>query len=642
MLFSMLPMLFNIGYPDIISMDTHQVNFALVQLLLCIPIIFMGRRFYMGGTRALISLHPNMDTLVALGSGTAFVYSVFVTFLLSDRPHLVHSLYYESAGTIVALIFFGKFLEERAKTKAVGAIQKLMELAPDTTLLLKADGSMQEVSTEEVNKGDTIVVRPGMRFPLDGTITQGSAFVDESMLTGESLPKEKNVGDKVNAGTVLTSGQSVLVEAQHIGDDTVLSDIVRFVRDAQNKKAPIARLADKVSGVFVPAVLFIAFLSGAIWLLSGKEMSFAVNIFVSVMIVACPCAMGLATPMAIVTGTSLGAKNGILVRSGEVLEKAKAVDTVLLDKTGTLTTGEISLQNIETIGVSEEKALQIAAGAEQLSTHPLAKAIVAEARKRNYTADKALEINNLEGVGVQAKMADGSEVYIGNEKLMRKLNIDYSVFQKSAAQAKVEGQTALYLVKNNALLAMMRFSDNIKPNAKQVVKELKALGIETVLVTGDAKEAAMHMAQSAGIEKVEYEIKPQDKALIVERYQSQGKTVLMAGDGINDAPALAKADVGVAMSTGSDIAMETADILLMQGDLNLILKTIRLSHYTISNIKENLGWAFIYNILSIPFAAGVFYAFGGPLLNPMIAAAAMSLSSLSVVSNALRLGRKKL
>ena len=642
MLFAMLPMLFNLKYPDIISMDTHPVNFALVQLLLCMPIIFIGRHFYIGGGRAFISGHPNMDTLVALGSGTAFVYSVVITFLLSDRPELVHSLYYESAGMIVALIFFGKFLEEKAKTKAVGAIRKLMELAPDTALILNKDGSISEVPTEDISKGDTIVVSPGMRFPLDGKIIKGTAFVDESMLTGESLPKEKNAGDKVNAGTVLTSGQSVQVQALKIGDDTVLSDIVRFVQDAQNKKAPIARLADKVSAVFVPAVLAIAFISGAVWLISGKEISFAINIFVSVLIIACPCAMGLATPMAIVTGTSLGAKNGILVRSGEVLEKAKKVDTVLLDKTGTVTTGEISLQSIETTGETKEKALKLAAGAEQLSTHPLAKAVVNEAKKRGLAPDKAVEINNLEGFGVEAKMADGSKVLIGNAKLMDKLNIDYSVFKQLELQAKNTGQTALYLVKDNVLVAIMLFSDNIKQNAAEVVEELKSLGIETVLVTGDSKEAAHHMAKHAGIDKIEYEVKPQDKALIVESYQSKGRTVLIAGDGINDAPALAKADVGVAMSTGSDIALETADILLMQGDLKLLLKTIKLSRYTIANIKQNLAWAFIYNILSIPFAAGVFYAFGGPLLNPMIGAAAMSLSSLSVVSNALRLGRKTL
>ncbi len=642
MLFSMLPMLFNMRYPDIISMDTHPFNFALAQLLLCIPIIFIGRRFYAGGSRALISGHPNMDTLVALGSGTAFVYSVVITFLLSDRPHLVHSLYYESAGMIVALIFFGKFLEEKAKTKAVGAIQKLMELAPDTAMLLSEDGSIKEVPTEDINKGDIIVVSQGMRFPLDGKIISGAALVDESMLTGESLPKEKRAGDKVNAGTVLTSGQSVQVQALKIGDDTVLSDIVRFVEDAQNKKAPIARLADKVSAVFVPAVLSIALVSGAVWLLSGKELSFAINIFVSVLIVACPCAMGLATPMAIVTGTSLGAKNGILVRSGEVLEKAKAVDTVLLDKTGTITTGEITVQSIETTGKTEEEVLKLAAGAEMLSTHPLAKAIVNEANKRGLSLDKAVEINNLEGFGVEAGMTDGSKAVIGNEKLMDKLKIDYSVFKKSTERAKKEGQAALYIVQDSVLLAIMLFSDNIKQNAAQVVKELKELGIETVLVTGDSREAAAHMAENAGIDKIEYEIKPQDKALIVEAYQNKGRTVMMAGDGINDAPALAKADVGVAMSTGSDIALETADILLMQGDLQLLIKTINLSRYTITNIKQNLTWAFIYNILSIPFAAGVFYAFGGPLLNPMIAAAAMSLSSLSVVSNALRLGRKTL
>jgi Cu+-exporting ATPase len=637
---NMLPMLIE-GLSIRESLGLSPFHYALLQFFICLPIIILNRKLYIRGIKYLINLSPNMDTLVTIGSGTAFLYSVYITLIMGNNAALLHNLNYESAGMIVALVTFGKHMEENAKHKALSAVRKLMELAPDTALKINEDGSIIEVATSDVVKGDTILVRSGMRFPLDGSIISGSVSVDESMLTGESLPVEINAGDKVRSGTVLVSGNSAVVMAEEIGEDTVLSSIVRFVKEAQTKKAPIARLADKLSGYFVPFVISIALIAALYWAYVGKEAQFVINIFVSVMVIACPCAMGLATPMAIVSGVSLGAKNGILVRSGEVLEKAHKVDTVLLDKTGTITKGKLKLKRIIPLKIEENELLDIAMQAEQLSPHPIAKAIVEECRARGIVSPAASEINSFQG-GIYATLNDGRKVYIANEKAMEGLNIDISYFSKEINKSKQAGETVLFTAVDNKLVGFMSFFDMLKENAHELVNELDKLNIETVLVTGDNKNTAKEIAESSGIRQFMAEVKPTDKADILAGYQNQGKTVMMVGDGINDAPALALADVGVSLGSASDIAIETADIILMNDNLLGIIKALKLSSLTIKNIKQNLALAFMYNILSIPLAAGLWYAISGQALSPMVGAIAMSLSSLSVVSNALRLGREEL
>ncbi|HHU01976.1 MAG TPA: copper-translocating P-type ATPase [Christensenellaceae bacterium] len=637
---NMLPMLIE-GLSIRESLGLSPFHYALLQFFICLPIIILNRKLYIRGVKSLINLSPNMDTLVTIGSSTAFLYSVYITLIMGNNAAFLHNLNYESAGMIVALVTFGKHMEENAKHKALSAVRKLMELAPDTALKINEDGSITEVATSDVVKGDTILVRSGMRFPLDGSIISGSVSVDESMLTGESLPVEKNAGDKVRSGTVLVSGNSAVVMAEEIGEDTVLSSIVRFVKEAQTKKAPIARLADKLSGYFVPFVISIALIAALYWAYMGKEAQFVINIFVSVMVIACPCAMGLATPMAIVSGVSLGAKNGILVRSGEVLEKAHKVDTVLLDKTGTITKGKLKLKRIIPLDIEDRELLDVAMQAEQLSPHPIAKAIVEECRARGIVSPAASEINSFQG-GIYATLNDGRKVYIANEKAMNELNIDISYFSKEINKSKQAGETVLFTAVDNKLVGFMSFFDMLKENAHELVNKLDKLNIETVLVTGDNKNTAKEIAESSGIRQFMAEVKPTDKADILADYQNQGKTVMMVGDGINDAPALALADVGVSLGSASDIAIETADIILMNDNLLGIIKALKLSHLTIKNIKQNLALAFMYNILSIPLAAGLWYAISGQALSPMVGAIAMSLSSLSVVSNALRLGREEL
>ncbi|MGI6739408.1 MAG: heavy metal translocating P-type ATPase [Christensenellales bacterium] len=637
---NMLPMLIE-GLSIRESLGLSPFHYALLQFFICLPIIILNRKLYIRGIKSLINLSPNMDTLVTIGSGTAFLYSVYITLIMGNNATLLHNLNYESAGMIVALVTFGKHMEENAKHKALSAVRKLMELAPDTALKINEDGSIIEVATGDIAKGDRVLVRSGMRFPLDGSVISGSVSVDESMLTGESLPVEKNAGDKVRSGTVLVSGNSAVVMAEEIGEDTVLSSIVRFVKDAQTKKAPIARLADKLSGYFVPFVISIALIAALYWAYVGKEAQFVINIFVSVMVIACPCAMGLATPMAIVSGVSLGAKNGILVRSGEVLEKAHKVDTVLLDKTGTITKGKLKLKRIIPLKIEENELLDIAMQAEQLSPHPIAKAIVEECRARGIISPAASEIKAFQG-GIYATLNDGRKVYIANEKAMNELNIDTSYFSKEINKSKQAGETVLFTAVDNKLVGFMSFFDMLKENAHELVNELDKLNIETVLVTGDNKNTAKEIAESSDIRQFVAEVKPTDKADILADYQNQGKTVMMVGDGINDAPALVLADVGVSLGSASDIAIETADIILMNDNLLGIIKALKLSSLTIKNIKQNLALAFMYNILSIPLAAGLWYAISGQNLSPMLGAIAMSLSSLSVVSNALRLGREEL
>lgn len=640
---AMGPMLFgSVPLPPIVDPASYPVNYALTQMLLSMPILFIGRGFYARGLKTLWRRNPTMDSLVALGSGAALIYSIVMTYMLTDNPHLLHQLYYESAAIIVALVMLGKYLEARSTFKTTGAVRKLMALTPDTALKEGTDGTVIEVPTVQVHAGDVVLVHPGMRIPLDGAVISGYSSVDESMLTGESIPVEKTQGSNVIGGSFNNDGL-LRIRITREGDDTTLASIIKFVQEAQGRKAPIAKLADQVSGVFVPIVIAIAVFSALAWWLTGKESGFVLNILVTVLIIACPCAMGLATPTAIVVATGMGARHGILIRNGEKLERAHNVDTVLLDKTGTITAGHPRVMYTEAVNMTEDELISLAASAERGSQHPLAKAIVEEAEARGVKlASSVNNLTNVPGAGVEALLNDGTEVLVGNEKLMGRRGVDISSLNLIAQERMSFGETLLFAAVDDALAGFISMADPVKEESIAAIAELKKMGIKTIMVSGDREAAANHAADITGVDGYEAEILPEGKAAIVEKYQKQGGVVMMVGDGINDAPALIAADVGCAIGSGTDIAIESADIILMRDDLMDVVRAIRLSRYTIRNIKQNLLWAFIYNTLGIPVAAGLLYIFGGPLLSPMFGALAMSLSSVSVVSNALRLRRKKL
>jgi len=639
---SMLPMLVH-GFPlpDIISMDTHPVNYALTQLLLTIPIIICGQRFFVNGFSSLIHSSPNMDALVAISSTASFVYSLVMTYLMTDAPSLVHGLYFESSAIVLTLVALGKHLEENSKQKTKSAITKLMELSPDSALLVNDDG-VWEVPTEILKIGDVVLVKPGARIPLDGVVTGGEGGVDESMLTGESLPVEKTEGSGVIGGSISVSG-ALYIRVTRIGEDTTLAGIIRFVEDAQGKKAPISKTADKVAGVFVPIVIATAITALAAWLIAGESFAFALKIFTTVLVIACPCAMGLATPTAIIVGTGMGASNGMLIRSGEALEITHRTQVVVLDKTGTVTEGKPEVTGILPFGIDEEKLLSFAASVEGLSDHPLARAICEEAARRGLSLDIAVEsFENLSGMGIKAVIEDGSTRLVGNRRLMEREGVDLLPFEAELESLTEKGQTIMLAAENGAVRGIVCVADAIKEGSQKAVAGLRKLGIRTILLTGDNRAAAEHIGAQAGVDEVIAEVLPEDKATVIEKLQMGGACVMMVGDGINDAPALTQADVGCAIGNGSDIAIESADVVLMKNDLNDVSRAIRLSRLTIRNIRQNLFWAFFYNVLGIPVAAGALYPSLGLLLSPMIGAAAMSLSSLFVVTNALRLRRKKI
>ncbi len=625
--------------PDIFSMHTHPVNFAILQLLLTIPVLYCGRHFFTSGFKALFHRNPNMDSLVAIGSACSFAYSVVMTFLISDAPHTyVHNLYYESAAVVLTLVSLGKFLESRNMQKTKGAITALMQLAPDTAIL--AD-SGREVPTKDLKPGDVVLVKPGARVPADGTVTQGESSVNEAMLTGESLPVEKAVGSEVIGGSVNLNG-ALYVQVTRTGEDTTLARIIRFVEDAQGRKAPISKTADKVAGVFVPVVMGIALLAAVAWAVAGEPFSFVLRVFTSVLVIACPCALGLATPTAIMVGTGLGAKHGILIRSGEILEITHSVDTVVLDKTGTVTEGTPAVTEVRPHQCSEDDLLATAAAVEAASGHPLAAAISAYAKERGFDSSKRPEaFENLSGRGLKATL-DGVTVLAGNRRLLEEQGVDTAPLQADAARLAGQGQTPMYFARDGVLLGLISVADPVKETSAAAIGKLKAQGIRTVLLTGDNRAAADHIGALVGVDQVIAEVLPEEKAGVIQDLQKQGRTVMMVGDGINDAPALTQAEVGCAIGSGSDIAIESADIVLMRSDLEDVSRAIRLSRLTLRDIKQNLFWAFCYNTIGIPIAAGVLYLFGGPLLSPMFAGAAMSLSSVCVVGNALRLGRAKL
>jgi len=625
--------------PEIISPEKHPLNFALVQAILVIPIVIVGYKFYTVGFSRLLKLQPNMDSLIATGTSAAILYSIFAIYQIAmGNYQYVKEMYFETAGVIITLVLLGKYLEAFSKGKASEAIKKLMGLAPKTAVVIQGDNEVV-IPIEEVETGDILLVKPGEKIPVDGEVIEGRSFVDESMITGESIPVEKTPGSKVIGATINKNGM-LKVKATNVGKDTVIAQIIKLVEDAQSSKAPIARLADVISGYFVPVVILIAVISALVWYFTGSSFIFALRIFITVLVIACPCALGLATPTAIMVSTGKGAEHGILIKSGDALETLHKITMVVFDKTGTITEGKPRVTDIiPANGWERERLLQIAASAERLSEHPLGEAIVFAAKENNLQLFEASQFEAISGYGIEA-VINGQKVLVGNKKLMKDKGIEIDLLldiEKLSQQAK----TPIFVAQNGEFAGIIAVSDVIKPNAKRAIELLYSMGIEVAMITGDNEKTAKAIAKQVGIDNILADVLPQDKANEIKKLQRKGKKVAMVGDGINDAPALAQADVGISIASGTDVAAEAADVVLMKDDILDVVNAILLSKKTIQNIKQNLFWAFFYNILGIPIAAGFLHVFGGPLLNPMIAAFAMALSSVSVVSNALRLKRFK-
>ena len=615
--------------------------FVSLQLALTLPILWLGRSFFLNGFKHLVKGHPNMDSLVALGTSAAVAYSLYssIQVWLGDH-HAAMSLYYESAGVILTLVTLGKYFEARSKGQTSAAIQALIKLAPQEAQVLR-DGQEVTLPLDQVQVGDLVRVRPGQKIPVDGRVVEGQSWVDESMLTGESLPVAKKVGDQV-VGASLNQQGSLIVETDKIGQDTTLAQIIHLVQAAQGSKAPIAQLADRVSAVFVPVVMTLALVAGLAWyLIGGQSWAFALTITIAVLVIACPCALGLATPTAIMVGTGKGAEQGILIKSGTALEMAHQVNAVVLDKTGTLTQGQPQVTDVLPLtGWTSDQLLALAAAAEVNSEHPLGQAIVAGARERDLALPEVTDFQSLTGSGIQVRL-DQATYYLGNRRLMQEQGLDLGQAEEQAAALAAGGKTPIYVANEHELLGLIAVADPLKETSPEAVRRLKAMGLQVIMLTGDNAKTAQALAAEAGIDQVISDVLPADKAQVVADLQAKGLKVAMVGDGINDAPALAQADVGLAIGRGTDVAIESADMVLMGSDLTSVATAIKLSQATIRNIKENLFWAFAYNVLGIPVAMGVLHLFGGPLLNPMLAGAAMSFSSVSVIVNALRLRRFK-
>ncbi|MFR6171753.1 MAG: heavy metal translocating P-type ATPase [Blautia sp.] len=627
--------------PSFLTGDANAVSFALTQLLLCIPVLYINRAYFERGFRSLIHGAPNMDTLISVGSGASLIYGIFAIYRMgyglgTQNMELVHrylhDLYFESAVMILALINIGKYLEARSKGKTSEAIQKLIDLAPKTAMV-ERNGQVVEIAAEDVLIGDVLQVKPGSSIPADGIVVEGMTSVDEAAITGESMPVEKKKGDTVTAATLNKTG-FIRMRAVKVGQDTTFSQIIRLVEEASSSKAPIARMADKIAGIFVPTVMGIALLTGIVWLLMGAEFEFALSCAIAVLVISCPCALGLATPVAIMVGTGKGAENGILIKSGEALEITHNVQSVVLDKTGTITEGKPVVTDIISFGMAENEILKIGAALEKKSEHPLAEAVLLKA--------KGMELPNAEsfaaipGKGITAEI-QGTVYYAGNQKLIKEQGISCEKALSSMEKLSEEGKTPLILADEKQVLGVIGVADVVKPTSAKAIQELKKLGIQVIMLTGDNARTAKAIQKQLDIDTVIAEVLPQDKEREISRLQEEGKTVAMVGDGLNDAPALARADVGIAIGAGTDVAIESADIVLMKNDLQDVATAIELSKAVIRNIKENLFWAFFYNVCGIPLAAGVLYPVFGLKLSPMFGAAAMSLSSLFVVSNALRL-----
>ena len=628
--------------PSFLDHMTHPLVFVLSQLLLTLSAVWIGRGFYQRGFRNLIKQHPNMDSLIAVGTSAAFFYSLYsVSQVFLGHHAFVHQLYFESVAVIISLVLLGKYLESSAKGRTSQAIQSLLELVPSQATVIRY-GEAVTIDTEDIRVGDIIRIKPGERMPVDGLVTEGQTFVDESMMTGESVPIEKKVGDTITSATINQNG-SIDYQATRVGSDTTLAQIVRLVEEAQGSKAPIAALADKISLYFVPIVLSLATLSSLGWyFLAGESLSFSLSIFIAVLVIACPCALGLATPTAIMGGTGKGAENGILIKSGQALEAAYQLDTIVLDKTGTITVGKPSLTDLLPLAAfNRSDLLQLIASAEQHSEHPLAQAILEAAEEEGLDLLPVSHFEAIVGRGLAAQV-EGRHLLVGNESLMKEKNIDSSAFQEQLLELSQEGKTAMFVAVDGQLAGILAVADEMKSSSLSAVQELQSMGLEVIMLTGDREETATAIAQKAGIQKVIAGVLPDGKAAAIKNLQESGKKLAMVGDGINDAPALVQADVGIAIGSGADVAIESADVVLMHSDLQDVVKAIKLSQATICNIKENLFWAFAYNTLGIPIAMGLLHLFGGPLLNPMLAGLAMSLSSVSVVANALRLGHFKM
>ena len=629
--------------PGFLHGTVNAVGFAMTQFLLCIPVIYINRAYYTKGFSTLLHGAPNMDTLIAVGSAASLVYGVFAIYRMGyglgvqDMDlvnRYLHDLYFESAVMILALINIGKYLEARSKGKTSEAINKLMDMAPKTAFA-ERNGTVVEIPAEEIQIGDILQVKPGSSVPADGVVLEGVTSIDEAAITGESIPVQKVPGDSVIAATMNKAG-FFRMKASKVGDDTTFSQIIRLVEDASASKAPIAKIADKIAGVFVPIVMTIALITAAVWLLAGAEFEFALSCAISVLVISCPCALGLATPVAIMVGTGKGAENGILIKSGEALEVTHNIQSVVLDKTGTITQGKPAVTDIHGVKTDSKELLKIAAAMEKKSEHPLAEAVLAKAEEEKISLPEASEFSAVAGMGIEA-VIEGKKYYAGNLRLMKEKGIDCTGIKDYLETLTGEGKTPLLFADEKELLGVVGAADIVKSTSAQAIRELKKMGIQVIMLTGDNERTAKAIQRQLDIDTVIAEVLPQDKEREVAKLQENGQKVAMVGDGINDAPALARADVGIAIGAGTDVAIESADIVLMKNDLLDVVTAISLSKAVIRNIKENLFWAFFYNVCGIPLAAGVFYTALGLKLSPMFGAAAMSLSSLFVVSNALRL-----
>ncbi|EES91065.1 copper-translocating P-type ATPase [Clostridium botulinum C] len=627
--------------PKTIDPMLNPLNFALIQFILVLPCIYNGRKFYKIGLKTLFKGSPNMDSLIAIGSGAAIIYGLFATFkIATGHTEYTMDLYFESAATIITLISLGKYLETKSKGRTSEAIKKLMGLAPKTALILQ-NGEEVTIPIEEVEIGDIVVVKPGDKIPVDGVVIEGNSSIDESMLTGESMPIEKTINDKIYGATINKNGY-LKFKAMKVGKDTALSQIIDLVEKAQGSKAPIARLADIISSYFVPTVIIIAIISAISWYIAGKNTIFSLTIFISVLVIACPCALGLATPTAIMVSSGKGAENGVLIKSGEALETAHKINTIVFDKTGTITEGKPEVTNVITSeGFEEDYLIQLVASAEKASEHPLGEAIVKYAKEKEISLIDVKSFKSITGKGIEV-VINNKTIIVGNKRLMNERKVSIGKLEEKFQLLSTEGKTPMYVSVDGNISGIIAVADVIKKNSKIAIKKLQKMDIRTIMITGDNEKTAMAIAKQVGIDEVLAEVMPQDKANNVKRIQEKGEIVAMVGDGINDAPALVQSNVGIAIGSGTDIAMESADIILIKNDILDVVTAVQLSKVTIKNIKENLFWAFGYNTLGIPIAAGILTLFGGPKLNPMIAAAAMSLSSVSVLTNALRLKKFKI